>query len=131
MPITPINFSEEALIFGSLFAAGFNYFNMPGGIGADIDSCILKGLQSGLGMFTGITISFFFDSNRKGQNSILGILEEWFGNKNVRGHTVWQPVFSAAIAGTIACLVVPDNQALQAGAVFLTPVIKKWDISLP
>lgn len=134
MTITEIDMAQEGLILSAAVAAAFNYYNIPN-IGADIDPCILKGFQSGLGAMAGVTATFFFNSGRKSEheNTLIGILNEWFGPKSSTGRSknAWKVVMWAAFAGTLSCLLVPDNQTLQAASVFITPIMHRWNDGLP
>lgn len=102
----------------AIAAAGFNYMNVPANIGADLDPCILKGLQSALGFAAGITaVSLLW-----GGVSFDELFKYWFGGKGIHSTFGRYGLIVSGIAGTVSCLVVPDNQALQAAAVFLAVV---------
>lgn len=118
-PILPLGrpMSQSLLILSSAAAAGFNYYDVPN-IGEDLDPCILKGLQSAIGAFVGVSAVEFLFGNR-GLPGIDELFNYWFGGKKSGSPAGWKTLSVAAISGTLACLVVPDNQALQAGIVFV------------
>lgn len=116
---TAVAAGDRMLILGGIGAAAFNYSNFPA-IGQGIDGCMLKGLQSALGMMAGITAGMLLEPGE----DPYGIFGGWFGAH--KGDTAWKAVMMASLTGTLACLVVPDNKAIQAGAVFLVPIMKKW-----
>lgn len=119
---SPLPEGEKMLILSSAIAAGFNYYGYPAGIGADLDPAIVKGIQSAIGAFAGITFSQLASKALWGSSEREGFKDAWLsGFKS----GTWQLLFSCATAGAVSYLLFPDNRMLQAGSVFLVPVLSK------
>lgn len=108
----------------SVIAALFNFYGIPGSIGADLDPSIMKGLQAGIGMAGGLT-AYAIIFMKKIDLTWPVLWGDWFGPKHGTGDNrsgaYYRATLFAFLGAVMGYLLFPDNQYIQAAFVFGLP----------
>lgn len=112
--------AQTDVMVSAATAALFNYQGFPQIGSAGLPIAAQGALQAGLGAFVGYT-AYEILSNTTGTGVKI------FGKDSAR----WDVMVDCSIGAAIGYLLFPDNYALQAGIVFLSPMIRAKFVKTP